>query len=81
MKFKVLGRTGVQVSELCFGTMSFGGDADQAESARMYAACRDRGINFFDCANVYSALQDAIVCSSKVEGRYNIIVVSCIDGW
>ncbi len=55
MQTKRLGRTGIQVSELCFGTMSFGGDADEAESARMYAACRDAGVDFFDCANVYSA--------------------------
>jgi len=54
MKTKWLGRTGIQVSELCFGTMSFGGDADADESARMYAACRDLGINFFDCADAYS---------------------------
>ena len=43
MDFKYLGRTGVQVSQFCFGTMSFGGDADAGEAARMYAACRDRG--------------------------------------
>jgi len=54
MDYKLLGRTGVKVSALCFGTMSFGGDADEAESARMYAACRDAGINFFDCADIYS---------------------------
>ncbi len=54
MKYKWLGNTGVKVSQLCFGTMSFGGDADKAESAKMYAACRDAGINFFDCANGYS---------------------------
>lgn len=54
MKYKLLGRTGVQVSQLCFGTMSFGGDADEATSAAMYAACRDAGINFFDCANEYN---------------------------
>ena len=54
MKTKRLGRTGVQVSALCFGTMSFGGDADEAESAKMYAACRDAGVNFFDCADNYA---------------------------
>jgi aryl-alcohol dehydrogenase-like predicted oxidoreductase len=54
MEYKLLGRTGVQVSRLCFGTMSFGGDADEAMSARMYKACRDAGINFFDSANNYS---------------------------
>lgn len=54
MKTKVLGRTGVQVSQLCFGTMSFGGDADEATSAAMYKAVRDAGINFFDTANEYN---------------------------
>ncbi len=54
MRRSLLGRTGVEVSSLCYGTMSFGGDADAAESARLYAAARDAGIDFFDCANVYS---------------------------
>ncbi len=54
MKYVPLGRTGVQISERCFGTMSFGGDADEAESGRMYAACREAGINFFDCADGYT---------------------------
>jgi aryl-alcohol dehydrogenase-like predicted oxidoreductase len=54
MDYKWLGRTGIKVSPLCFGTMSFGGDADEAESARMYAACRELGINFFDCADAYT---------------------------
>lgn len=50
-----LGRTGVKVSRLCFGTMSFGGDADETASAALFKRCRDAGINFFDCANIYSA--------------------------
>src|SRR6266404_5215954 len=54
MKTKLLGRTGVSVSQLCFGTMSFGGDADEATSAAMYKAVRDAGINFFDCADEYN---------------------------
>ncbi len=54
MDYRVLGRTGVKVSPLCFGTMSFGDIADAAESARMFKRCREVGINFFDCANVYA---------------------------
>ncbi len=54
MKYTTLGTTGVEVSRLCFGTMSFGGDADEAMSARMFNRCRQAGINFFDCANIYS---------------------------
>ena len=54
MQFKNLGRTGIKVSSLCFGTMSFGDIADEAMSEKMYHRCREIGINFFDCANVYA---------------------------
>jgi aryl-alcohol dehydrogenase-like predicted oxidoreductase len=54
MEYRVLGRTGVKVSQLCFGTMSFGSTADEETSAAMFHRCREAGINFFDCANVYA---------------------------
>lgn len=54
MDYKLLGRTGIKVSEFCFGTMSFGGDADEATSADLYKAVREAGVNFLDCANAYS---------------------------
>jgi aryl-alcohol dehydrogenase-like predicted oxidoreductase len=79
MEYRLLGRTGVQVSQLCFGTMSFGDTADKAESAKMFNRCRDVGINFFDCANVYAGgrseeilgeliadCRDEVVITSKV---------------
>lgn len=53
MKYKYLGKAGIKVSELCFGTMSFGANADKDNSRAMYKQVRDAGINFFDCANVY----------------------------
>ena len=53
MKYNYLGQTGIQVSELCFGTMSFGSNADKENSKAMYNQVREAGINFFDCANVY----------------------------
>ncbi len=53
MEYKYLGRTGIKVSELCLGTMSFGGISDYETSKDMYRTGRDAGINFFDCANVY----------------------------
>lgn len=54
MEYRILGRTGVKVSPLCLGTMTFGDGADEAESGRIFQACRDAGINFFDCANGYA---------------------------
>ena len=53
MKYKYFGQTGIKVSQLCLGAMSFGGVADYAESKAIYKAGRDAGINFIDCANVY----------------------------
>jgi len=50
-----LGRTGVRVSSLAMGTMSFGGDADEPTSAALHEAARRAGITLFDCADVYGS--------------------------
>ncbi|MEH6724524.1 MAG: aldo/keto reductase [Hyphomicrobiales bacterium] len=77
MKTKFLGQTGLQVSELCFGAMSFGGDADVQESGRMFSACRDAGINFFDCANVYSnGAAEQILGALIQDSRDELIITS-----
>ena len=64
MKLKPLGRTGLFVSELCLGTMTFGGDdagiwgkigrLQQDESERIIGAAVDAGINLIDTADVYA---------------------------
>jgi aryl-alcohol dehydrogenase-like predicted oxidoreductase len=54
MRQMALGTTGIRVSEICFGTMTFGREADEPTSARLYARCREAGVDFFDCANVYA---------------------------
>jgi aryl-alcohol dehydrogenase-like predicted oxidoreductase len=53
MQTKLLGRTGLKVSALCFGTMPFGTDTDETTSARLFHRCREAGIDTFDCADVY----------------------------
>jgi aryl-alcohol dehydrogenase-like predicted oxidoreductase len=57
MELRPLGRTGVQVSKLCLGTMMFGawGNTDHADSIRIIHRALDAGINFVDTADVYSA--------------------------
>jgi aryl-alcohol dehydrogenase-like predicted oxidoreductase len=77
MEYRILGRTGVQVSCLCFGTMSFGEDADEATSAAMFRRCREAGINFFDTANVYSAGRSEEILGKLIVGcRDEIILTS-----
>ena len=57
MEYRPLGRTGVQVSKLCLGTMMFGawGNTDHDDSIRIIHRALDTGINFVDTADVYSA--------------------------
>ena len=76
MKNKLLGRTGVQVSQLCFGTMSFGGDADEPTSASMYKAVRDAGINFFDCANEYNKGVSEEILGRLAKGHRDDLVLT-----
>ncbi|MFQ3565756.1 MAG: aldo/keto reductase [Aggregatilineales bacterium] len=54
MEYRTLGRTGLRVSPLCLGTMTFGWSADEATSFRIMDAAVDAGINFFDTADIYS---------------------------
>lgn len=71
MEYRTLGRTGIQVSRLCLGTMSFGGTADEETSAAMFWRCRELGVNFFDTANVYNGGR-----SEEILGR---LIKSCRD--
>jgi aryl-alcohol dehydrogenase-like predicted oxidoreductase len=76
MDFRLLGRTGVQVSQLCFGTMSFGGDADEATSGAMYKAVRDAGINFFDSANEYNKGRSEEILGRLSQGHRDDLVIT-----
>ena len=76
MNYRTLGRTGVQVSQLCFGTMPFGGDADEAASAEMFKAARDIGINFFDTADQYSKGRSEEILGKLVRGAREDLVIA-----
>jgi len=62
MKYNLLGHTGLKVSELCLGTMTFGGKGfwtaigtlDQPSVDTLFKRAVDGGINFIDTANIYS---------------------------
>ena len=76
MEYRALGRTGVQVSRLCFGTMSFGGDADEATSRSMFLRCREAGINFFDCADVYAGGKSETLLGKFMAGSRDELVIA-----
>jgi aryl-alcohol dehydrogenase-like predicted oxidoreductase len=76
MKYRPLGRTGVGVSQLCLGTMSFGSDADLAGSAAMYHAAREVGINFFDSADQYNAGRSEEILGELMRGHRDELVIA-----
>jgi aryl-alcohol dehydrogenase-like predicted oxidoreductase len=53
MQYTRLGRTGLQVSRLCLGTMNFGWDSDEGEAHGIMDRALEHGLNFFDTADVY----------------------------
>jgi aryl-alcohol dehydrogenase-like predicted oxidoreductase len=76
MKYRTVGKTGIQVSGLCFGTMSFGGNADEETSKAMFKRCREAGINFFDTANVYSGGRSEEILGECIADCRNEIVLA-----
>jgi len=76
MDYVFLGNTGLKISEICFGTMQFGGDADEETSEAMFARCRDAGVNFFDCADVYAGGRSEEVLGRLVRDCRDEVVVA-----
>ncbi len=76
MDYNYLGTTGVQVSQLCMGTMTFGNESDRNESAAMFKRCRDAGINFFDCANVYSQGKAEEILGELIAGSRDELIIT-----
>jgi aryl-alcohol dehydrogenase-like predicted oxidoreductase len=76
MRFRRLGRTGLQVSELCLGAMTFGGTADKEESGRIVDAYLDAGGNFLDTANNYAGGASEEILGELLDGRRDEIVLA-----
>jgi aryl-alcohol dehydrogenase-like predicted oxidoreductase len=78
MEYRSLGRTGVQVSKLCLGTMMFGawGNTDHDDSIRIIHRALDAGINFVDSADVYSAGESEEIVGKALKGRRDDVVLA-----
>ena len=78
MKRRILGGTGMSVSELALGTMMFGayGNSDHGESVRMIHAALDAGINFVDTADVYSGGESEEIVGQALKGRRDDVVLA-----
>ncbi|MGH9378072.1 MAG: aldo/keto reductase [Terriglobia bacterium] len=81
MEYRNLKHTGLKVSRVSLGTMTFGSQVDQATAGRMVSCCLDAGINFFDTANVYNQGQAEIITGKALAGkRAQVILASKVRG-
>jgi aryl-alcohol dehydrogenase-like predicted oxidoreductase len=78
MKRRILGGTGMSVSEYALGTMMFGamGNTDHDESVRMIHTALDAGINLVDTADVYSGGESEVIVGKALKGRRNDVVLA-----
>ena len=86
MEHRFLGRTGLRVSTLSFGTATFGGsplvgDTDVAQAREQVAICRDAGINLFDTADAYSdGRSEEILGAALGTHRSEVLVATKLNG-
>jgi aryl-alcohol dehydrogenase-like predicted oxidoreductase len=85
MNYRYLGQSGLKVSELGFGTGTFGGKGplfsawgwtDVAEARRLLDICMEQGVNLFDTADVYSDGASESILGAALEGRRDQAVIS-----
>ena len=81
MTFNELPGTGIEISNVCLGTMTFGSQVTEADAARMVAYAMDRGVNFLDTANVYNGgISEEIVGRILGSRRSRVILASKVRG-
>lgn len=76
MEYRRMGRTGLKVSEICLGTMTFGHGTDQAEATRIVDLAFAAGVNFFDTANAYGNGQSEILLGEALKGRRKDAIIA-----
>jgi aryl-alcohol dehydrogenase-like predicted oxidoreductase len=69
MRYRNLGKSPLQVSELCLGTMMFADQTDKAEALRITAHAREHGVNFIDTADVYSLGKSETMVGELLAGQ------------
>lgn len=76
MKYRNLGRSGLKVSEICLGTMTFGHTTDETEARAIVDAALDAGVNFFDTANGYTKGASETILGEILKGRRQQAVIA-----
>ncbi|GGF89792.1 aldo/keto reductase [Paenibacillus abyssi] len=76
MQYRLLGKSGLAVSELCLGTMTFGNTTSESDSIEMINRFMDRGGNFLDTANVYVSGRSEEIVGKAIKDRRSDVVLA-----
>lgn len=76
MKYLSLPQTNLQLSQICLGTMTFGGQTGEADSLAIMDYAFEQGVNFFDTANVYNQGASEMIVGKGLQGRRDRIVLA-----
>ena len=76
MQYRRLGRTGLKVSEICLGTMTFGHGTDEAEAGHIVDLAIEAGVNFFDTANSYADSASETILGQVLKGRRRNAIIA-----
>jgi len=76
MRYKQIGRSGIRVSVLCLGTVPFGHYVSDQDAQAIVDRCLEKGVNFFDTANVYAHGAAEEVLGKTLRARRHDVVVS-----
>ena len=76
MDKRILQGTCLNVSRVCFGTMTFGGQTDEPAAQRMIDSCLDAGINFLDTANAYNGGASEQILGRCIQGKRDRVVLA-----
>ncbi|MFN2270682.1 MAG: aldo/keto reductase, partial [Anaerolineae bacterium] len=76
MEYRRMGRSGLKVSEICLGTMTFGHSVDEGEAKRIVDLALDAGVNFVDTANTYAGGQSEVLLGKALKGRRQDVVLA-----
>ncbi len=82
MRYRKMGRTGLLVSEICLGTMTFGQQTDETEATRIINHALSAGVNFIDTADGYvDGKSEEIIGRTLKENRHSVVLATKMGAW
>ena len=81
MQYTILRGTGLHVSRICLGTMMFGQSIDEKDGAQIVDYAMEKGVNFFDTADIYTGGRSETILGKALKGRRDEVILASKVGF